>query len=361
MSYKPWAPFNALPALPPKCELETTDVLKRLTAAARAVGELKGMGRVIPNQAMLINTVVLQEAKASSELENVITTNDKLYKALTANTSNVDAATKEVLRYREAVWQGYRGLMAGQRMDANFFERLARTITSEDNRIRNRPGTNLKSDTTGEVIYTPPEGERHIRRMLRDLETFIYDRERFDPLLSMALVHYQFEAIHPFFDGNGRTGRIINSLFPVLHGLLDLPVLYLSRYIIDQKKDYYKRLRLVTEESEWTEWIVFMLEGVAQTAIATRQRIADIRQLLDETLETAARELPATTYSQELIELIFCQPYTKGQSLVDAGIAKRQTAAEYLKQLERIGVLESTKVGRENLYLNRKLYDLLGK
>lgn len=181
MSYKSWAPYNSLPSLPPKRELETRPVLKKLTEAARAVGELKGLGGVIPNQAMLVNSVVLQEAKASSEIENVVTTSDKLYRALTANSGNIDAATKEVLRYREALWQGFHDLKAGHRMDANLTEKLARTITSGENRIRNRPGTELRSETTGEVVYTPPEGERHIRRMLRDLEGFVHGHDDFDP------------------------------------------------------------------------------------------------------------------------------------------------------------------------------------
>ncbi len=359
MSYKPWVPYNSLPPLPPKRELETLPVLKKLTAAARAVGELKGMGRVIPNQCMLVNAVVLQEAKASSEIENVVTTNDKLYRALTAGTANADPATKEVLRYREALWQGFNDLKSGRRIDAAFADKLAKTITNDENRTRNRPGTELKSEKSGQVVYTPPDGERHIRRMLRDLETFVHGEDDFDPLVKMALIHYQFEAIHPFFDGNGRAGRILNILCLTLYGLLDLPVLYLSRHIIDRKAEYYQRLRQVTEDGEWVEWLIFMLEGVAQTAASTRKRIADIRLLLDETLEMAAARLPPSTYSKELVELLFQQPYTKGQILVDAGIAKRQTAAEYLRQLVAIGILVPEKVGRENLYLNRRLYDLL--
>jgi len=315
------------------------------------------MGRVIPNQAMLINTVVLQEAKASSELENVITTNDKLYKALTANTSNVDAATKEVLRYREAVWQGYRGLMAGQRMDANFFERLARTITSEDNRIRNRPGTNLKSDTTGEVIYTPPEGERHIRRMLRDLETFIYDRERFDPLLSMALVHYQFEAIHPFVDGNGRIGRLLLPLLMVEWKLMPTPLLYLSAYFHRQRQNYYDLLMAVSEGGAWRDWILFFLEGVhgqAQDAILRAKRLQDLQtewrqrllrprgSALPVRLSESLFASPVVTIpkAQRILGVTYPSAQRNVQELVAVGILQQIGEARYGKNLIATEILQ---------------------
>ena len=182
-----------------------------------------------------------------------------------------------------------------------------------------------------------------------------------DPLIKLALSHYQFEAIHPFFDGNGRTGRLINILFLISHGLLDLPVLYMSKYIIDSKPEYYKRILRVTESGDWETWVLYMLDAVESTAVLTRQRILDIRKLLDETLDLAKKKLPGRAYSKELVELIFRQPYTKGQFLVDAGIAERQTAAEYLKELEQIGVLKARKVGKENLYLNVRLYKLLAK
>jgi len=196
---------------------------------------------------------------------------------------------------------------------------------------------------------------------LKNLEDYIHKANGVDPLIKLALIHYQFEAIHPFTDGNGRTGRILNILYLVFKGLLDLPVLYLSRHIIEQKTDYYRLLRGVTYSADWDPWILYMLDAVEQTALFTRQRIVQIRDLMDETLKTAREKLPSRVYSKELIELLFHQPYTKGQFVVDAGIAKRQAAAEYLKELEKIRILKGHKIGKEVLYLNVALYDLLSQ
>ena len=223
------------------------------------------------------------------------------------------------------------------------------------------PGTTISNAATGEIIYTPPEGEAVIRDKLRNLEDYIHGEDDIDPLIKLALIHYQFETIHPFSDGNGRTGRIINILYLVFQGLLDLPVLYLSKFVIDRKNEYYRLLRQVTEKREWEPWILYMLDAVEETAVFTRKRILDIRDLMVETMEVAKETLPGRVYSKELIELLFCQPYTKGQSLVDAGIAKRKTAAEYLKDLEKTGILTGKRIGREMLYLNTRLYDLLSK
>jgi len=223
------------------------------------------------------------------------------------------------------------------------------------------PGTAVANAATGAVIYTPPEGETVIRDKLKNLEDFMHAEDDLDPLIKLALIHYQFEAIHPFADGNGRTGRIINILFLVMNGLLDLPVLYLSKSIIEQKNDYYRLLRQITEKGLWEPWILFMLKAVKDTAVFTRERTLAIRSLMNETMGKAKQKLPARVYSKELIETIFRQPYTKGQFLVDAGIAKRQTAAEYLKELEKIEILKPHKIGKETLYLNVKLYGLLSK
>ena len=362
MTFDQNKPYNDLPALPPKAEVETRQVLKKAISAARAVAELKGMGGVIPNQAMLVNTLVLQEAKASSEIENIVTTNDALFRAMAASAATeVDSATKEVLRYREALWQGFNRVKAKGHLSADLFIHLVQVIKKDKHGIRNRPGTMIGNARTREVIFTPPEGEAVIRRKLDELERFIHASDAFDPLVKLALVHYQFEAIHPFFDGNGRTGRLVNILFLVHKGLLDFPVLYMSKYIIDRKPEYYRRLRRVTENGEWEAWILYMLEAVENTSMLTRQRILAIRELLDETLELAKSKLPARVYSKDLIELIFRQPYTKGQFVVDAGLAERKTAADYLQELEQIGVLKSQKVGKENLYLNVRLYELLAK
>ncbi|MBW2109698.1 MAG: Fic family protein [Deltaproteobacteria bacterium] len=359
MKFDPSKPFNDLPLLPPRADVETKPVLKKAIAANRALAELKGLGGTIPNQALLVNSLILQEAKASSEIENVITTNDALFRAFTAKTSRVDPATKEVLRYREALWEGYNVLKNRPILSTNLFLTIVRTIRKNQAGIRNTPGTTIANSATGEVIYTPPEGETIIRDKLKNLEDFIHAGDEMDPLIKLALIHYQFEAIHPFSDGNGRTGRIINILFLILHDLLELPVLYLSKAIIERKNDYYRLLRQVTQKKQWGPWILYMLASVEETATFTRERILAIRDLMMETMEKARRELPRRVYSKELIELLFRQPYTKGQFLVDAGIAERKTAATYLRKLEKVGILKAQKIGRENLYLNWKLYDLL--
>jgi Fic family protein len=214
---------------------------------------------------------------------------------------------------------------------------------------------------TGEVVFTPPEGEALIREKLKNLEEYIHAEDRVDPLIKLALIHYQFEAIHPFTDGNGRTGRIVNILYLVAKGLLDLPVLYLSKHIIERKADYYSLLRSVTEDGQWEPWILYILDAVEQTALHTRDKIIAIRNLMDETLQYAKEKLPPRVYSKDLIEIVFRQPYTKGQFLVDAGMAERKTAANYLREIEKAGILKAQKLGKEKLYLNVKLFELLSK
>jgi Fic family protein len=352
-------PYNNLPEVPPAMKIESTAVLKKTASAGRALAELKGLGSAIPNQAMLIDSILLQESRSSSEIENIVTTTDALFKAFTAPTASADAATKEVLRYREAIWVGFKRLERRPILSTNVFIEIYQTIKETRASIRTTPGTKISNDATGETVYTPPGGERIIRDKLKNLEDFIHDKSDLDPLIKLAIIHYQFEAIHPFTDGNGRTGRIINILFLVMNGLLDLPVLYMSKYIIENKTNYYELLRNVTESFAWEEWILFMLDAIEQTAHHTRLKIAAIRDLLEKTTENARQHLPKKVYSKELIELIFNQPYTKGQFVVNAGIAERKTAAEYLKELEKIGILRSQKVGREKLYLNVKLLELL--
>ena len=361
MAFNPLRPYNDLPPLPPKVDIETKAVLKKAVSAARALAQLKGLGGTIPDQTMLVNSLVLQEAQASSEIENIITTNDALFKAITADSSAVDPATKEVLRYRQALWAGYQALKKKPLLTTNVFVKVVQTIKENDAGIRNLPGTVIADGRTGKVIYTPPDGEAVIRQKLNELEEFIHADDDFDPLVKLALIHYQFEAIHPFFDGNGRTGRIVNMLYLVKQDLLDVPVLYLSKHIIDHKSAYYQLLREVTEKHAWEKWMLFMLDAVESTATFTARRIDAIRDLLQETLDFSKKKLPPKVHSKELIELIFRQPYTKAKFLVDAGIAERKTAAEYLKQLEKAGILKRKKVGKENLYLNKKLVALLAK
>ena len=359
MAFKPDKPYNDLPKLPPQVNLETSTVLKKAIQANRELAELKGKAGIIPNQGILINSLILKEAKASSEIENVVTTNDKLYEAFTAGDKNYDPQTKEVLRYREALWKGFNQLNE-RPLSTNLFIDIVQTIKRNESGIRDTPGTVIANPNTNKIIYRPPEGEELIRDLLGNLETFIHsDDDDLDPLVKMSVIHYQFEAIHPFDDGNGRTGRIINILYLVLEELLTLPVLYMSGYIISRKADYYRLLRKVTEEEDWESWILFMLEAVEKTARETTAKIEAISALLEETVEEAKAKLPDRVYSKELIEVLFEQPYCKIKFLVDKGIAQRQTAGDYLNELEEIGILKSKKSGREKLYLNTALYELL--
>ena len=354
--YNPEEAYNDLPLLPPVVEVETKKILKQAIVSNKILAELKGRADEIPNQSMLVNAITLQEAKDSSEIENIVTTQDTLYKAFSSNISTTDAQTKEVLRYRQALWEGYTDL-SKRPLSTNSFIQIVQTIKETNSGIRNAPGTKITSN--GKTIYTPPEGETVIRSLLKNLEDYIHADDDVDLLIKLAIMHYQFEAIHPFFDGNGRTGRVINMLFMVENGLLDTPILYLSKYIIEHKNAYYTNLRGVTENSAWEAWILFILKGIEETALYTLEKINSINSLMHETIVFAKEQLPARVYSKELIELLFEQPYCKVKYLVDNGIAKRQTAAEYLNALEAIGILKSQKVGVENLYLNVKLFELL--
>ncbi|MEM0941484.1 MAG: Fic family protein [Bacteroidota bacterium] len=354
--YDPLKPYNNLPLLPPRAEVETKRVLKEAIAAARILGELKGRAKETPNQSMLVNAITLQEAKDSSEIENIVTTQDSLYKAFSGNVNTDDAQTKEVLRYRQALWEGFNNL--DQRpLSTNTFISIVRTIKEIDLGIRNTLGTTISSNS--KVIYTPPEGEQLIRDLLRNLEDFIHDGSDLDNLVKLAIMHYQFEAIHPFSDGNGRTGRVLNILFLVEKGLLDIPILYLSKHIIENKNQYYNKLRGVRENDNWEEWILFILQNVKETANYTLKKINAINLLMEETIELCKKSLPSRVYSKELVELLFEQPYCKVKFIVDRGIAKRQTAAEYLREVEKIGVLKAQKVESENLFLNVGLFEIL--
>lgn len=358
MSYSPDKPYNHLPPLPPEIQIETPKVLKAAIAANRALAELKGKSESLPNPSILINSIVLQEAKSSSEIENIVTTNDKLFTALSADDGRTDPQTKEVLRYRQALWKGVKELEE-RPITTELFIELMQTIKQTDAAIRREPGTVIANPNTRKIIYWPPEGEELIRNLLVNLEQYLREDDGVDPLIKMAVIHYQFEAIHPFDDGNGRTGRLLNILYLLKHGLLKYPVLYLSNAIISQKQEYYKLLRGVTENQDWEAWILFMLDAVEKTSVQTMHRIGKILGLLQETLDLAKEKLPDRVYSKELIELLFEQPYSKVKFLVDRGIAKRQTAAEYLRELEEAGIVKSKQAGRENLFLNVRLYELL--
>jgi len=361
MSFDPQKPYNDLPLLPPKTELETSTVLKKAIAANKALAELKGLVNVIPNQNILINTLILNEARDSSEIENIITTQDQLYQAFSASIKKIDPATKEVLRYREALWSAYANLKNKPLLTLNTILEAHALLVGNDAGIRKQPGTKLQNDATGEIIYTPPDHIDIIRSKLQNLFEYLHtDKEAVDPLIRMAVIHYQFEAIHPFYDGNGRAGRMLNVLYLIEKGLLDLPVLYLSSYIIQNKAKYYSRLSDVTRNDAWEAWIQYMLEAVEATSLETIDKVNRIRKLFDRTIEEVKTQLPKV-YSKELVEVLFHQPYCKIKFLEYHGIAKRQAASEYLKALEQVGILESKKVGKEVLYLNRRLYDIFAK
>jgi Fic family protein len=350
-------PYNDLPPLPPVgIELETRAVLKHAIAANKVLAELKGVAETLPNPMILLRSIMLQEARLSSEIENIVTTNDELYRALNSAEGAIEPGAKEVVGYHQALWVGMEALKS-RPLSTNVLVEVVAKIKGMDLGIRRIPGTALKNPA-GAVIYTPPVGEDVIREKLANLERFIHENEELDPLVKLALMHYQFEAIHPFPDGNGRTGRILNILFLVSQGLLDLPVLYLSRYIIRHKSAYYEGLRRVTEEGAWEAWVLYMLEAVEITARDTRDRILKIRALMEEIRTKVQKEVPGV-YSKDLVEIIFENPYCKIAFLEKAGIAKRQTASTYLKALEDIGVLHGFKLGREMYYVNRPLLGLL--
>lgn len=356
--FDPGRPYNTLPSLPPKADIESRPILKACIGARAALGELKQAGGLLPNPTILINTIPLLEARASSEIENIVTTTDRLFRfAQNDRAGLADPATKEALRYRTALWRGFQSLKKRPLTTATAVE-VCRTIKGVSLDIRRVPGTALANDATGKVIYTPPQGEALLRSLLADWERFLHEAEAIDPLIRMAVAHYQFEAIHPFADGNGRTGRILNLLFLVEQGLLDSPVLYLSRSIIRRKADYYRLLRAVTAEGRWEDWILYMLKAVEDTARWTTAKIHAIRKLMQDTAEIVRVQAPAA-YSRELIELIFVQPYCRIGNLVDAGIAQRQTASVYLKELCDAGVLKEVKAGREKLFINPRLMTLL--
>jgi Fic family protein len=349
-------PYNDLPLLPPKTELETKAALKQAIAASRAVADLRGKAQQIPNQRMMIDSIVLQEARMSSEIENIVTTNDELYRAAADMDGLFDSHTKEVLRYRQAIWYGYEQIKQ-RPLSINLFVEIVRIIKQIDLDVRKTTGTKL-SGPNGETVYTPPEGDPILREKLSNLERFIYSQEDIDPLIKLAVMHYQFEAIHPFADGNGRTGRILNILFLVEQGLLDMPVLFLSHYILENKNDYYDGLRSVTEEGQWEQWILYILKGIEITAKETSAQIDAILALM-EMVKTVIREKAEKIYSKELLEMIFMYPYCKIKFLEQGGIAKRQTASTYLQTLAEIGVLRSEKIGRENYYINDALLQIL--
>lgn len=358
MSWNPESPYNDLPILPPDLErIETRNVLKACISARAAIAELKTAGELIPDQGLLINILPMLEAKDSSRIENIVTTSDQLFQ-YADRAEGADPATKEALRYRTALYDGYTHLEAYP-LCTNTAVAICTKLRAVQTDIRKTPGTVLR-DQNNHVVYTPPVGEDVIRNLLANWERFIHGDDDLDPLVKMAIAHYQFECIHPFPDGNGRTGRILNILYLIQSELLSLPILYLSRFILERRDDYYTLLRRVTEEGDWESWILFMLEAVENTSRWTTDRIAVVRALMAETTAYVREKLPKI-YTHELIQALFAQPYCRIDNLVERGVAKRQTASTYLKQLVEIGVLEEMSVGREKLYINTRLLQELNQ
>lgn len=350
-------PYNSLSALPPQINLETTIVLRKTIDASRALSKLNGAITNLPNPRLFLDTIHLQEAKASSEIENIITTNDNLYQVVVADKKFDNPAAKEVISYKEALWHGLEHLKNKPFITTNLCIEIVQRIKQNTSGIRTTPGTTLSSNK-GETIYTPPSGEAIIRDKLAQLEKFMNGPSTLDPLIKMALIYYQFEAIHPFSDGNGRTGRILLLLYLKSVKLLDIPALYLSAYIIKNKTVYYKKLRLVTEKEDWEGWILYMLDMVEKTSIQGLLRLEDIISLMENMSNQIKKTLPKA-YSKELIEILFHLPYTKRQHLTAAKLGTPKTVGNYLMELEEEGFLKSVKVGKEKLYLNHRLMAIL--
>lgn len=351
--------LKKLPKLPPKREkVETLEILRQLSKSSNALGELKGIAKTIPNQAMLINAVVLQEAKDSSEIENIITTQDELYKALATNGKRA-IQVKEVINYRKAIFTGFDLIKKQGFLRLKDIETIQKTIIENNAGIRKMPGTVLKNDKTGKVVYTPPQEKDEILDLLSNfLDYFNVNQDDLSPLINLAVLHYQFESIHPFYDGNGRTGRILNILYLSINELLDIPILYLSSYINENKTEYYRLLNTVNKTDKWGEYIFYILKAIEVTSNKTIEKINQIKELLNETIEIAQEKEPKI-YRKELIELLFEQPYSKIDFVVKRLNVERKAASRYLKKLEQIGILKSQKIGRETIYVNKKLIEIL--
>ena len=363
---KPW---NSLPLLPIKEELyRTIEIFEKLGDARSALARLQGRSIIIPNQGLLVNTITLQEAKISSEIENIFTTDDELYKAYSDKTTNTNGASKEVLRYRQALWSGYNYLSDNQQFDKEYFVGVFQNITETTDTIRpsfsntviKQGGTGVNS---GKVIYTPPRGEQIIDDKLDNLITFLNDDEQFniDHLLKMAIGHYQFEVIHPFRDGNGRTGRIFNINYLTNKGLIDVPILFLSRYILDHKEEYYGGLQGVSQRGDWNKWILFMLRAVEHTSNITYQKINDIMSTKDDILDYVRKDKQKFKDLEKLVDVLFTQPLTKVKHLVDEGVYSQNTARDYLNRLAEMRVLEKKKIDGHHYYLNLELYRILSE
>jgi Fic family protein len=348
-----------IPHLPLDFDLETKAILKKTAAARSALAEMKGAALSIPNESILISTLSLQEAKDSSAIENIVTTHDELYQGDYLKKEFRSIASKEVHNYAEALRWGFETVRHQGILTNNHIIRIQATLEENDAGFRKVPGTELKNEHTGETVYTPPQTNDEVVALMRNLEQFINDSalSDFDPLVKMAVIHHQFESIHPFYDGNGRTGRIINILFLVKEGMLNLPILYLSRYINQNKSDYYRLLQKVRTEDAWEDWILYLLDGVEQTSLQTIKIIEGIKNLM---LKHKKKIRENTKfYSQDLINNLFKHPYTKIDFIMTDLEVSRLTATKYLDELDQIGIVRKVKLGRNNYYINTDLYNLL--
>jgi Fic family protein len=347
--------------LPLQIDVETKTVLKSLPTAHAALAELKGLAATIPNQAILINTLGLQEAKDSSAIENIITTHDDLYKSELGLLSSTSLEAKEVQNYISALQKGFELVKEKKLITNNIIIEIQKELEQNNAGFRKLPGTKLKNSATGETIYTPPQDIIEIQKLMSNLEKYINEPSisELDPLIKMAIIHFQFESIHPFYDGNGRTGRIINILYLILEGLQNLPILYLSNYIIQNKSDYYRLLQQVREKENWEEWLLFIIHGVEKTAKDTIDLIIQIRDLMLECKHTLRDSYKF--YSQDLLNNLFKHPYTKIEFIVNDLHVSRITAANYLNKLADDGILRKEKMGTGNYYINDKLFNLLIK
>lgn len=345
--------------LPPAVDLETKAILKQASIAHRYLAELKGVSATIPNQAILINALSLEEAKESSAIENIITTHDELYKAALDADSIKSVAAKEVQNYAKALKAGFEEIKASGLLTCKHILSIQETLEENDAGFRKLPGTGLKNLTTGEIVYMPPQHNEEILLLMGNLEEYVNDDSltEVDLLIKMAVIHYQFESIHPFYDGNGRTGRIINILYLVLKGLLDIPILYLSRYIIETKSDYYRLLQAVRDDNDWEAWIIYMLKGVGITAQETILMVGKIKELMQSYKVNIRKEFKF--YSQDLINNLFRHPYTRIEFLEKDLRVSRLTAAKYLDQLAEAGFLEKKRIWRSTYYINKELFSLL--
>jgi len=346
--------------LPLKKDIETKEVLKKSIKANSALSKLNGISKIIPNEMILINALTLQEAKDSSEIENIITTHDELY--LASVSEKFSKEVKEVINYKEGLIYGYEQVKKNKILTLNDIIKIQSIITGNSAGVRKQIGTVLKNDKTGEIIYTPPQSYDEIMNYLTNLFNYINDDslEDYDYLVKLALIHFQFESIHPFYDGNGRSGRILNVLYLVLKNLLDLPILYLSRYIIKHKSDYYRLLQEVRTKQNYREWILFILDAIEETSNSSCDLIENIEKMMNHTQKIVQQKLPKI-YSKDLIESLFLHPYTKIEVLVDRLKLHRHTASKYLKELVGIGILEEIKIGRNRYFINIELFEYLKK